>query len=101
IISAALGTDLDEALFHLERALDADPTRGEALKAIERIWTQRGELRPLERQYRRLIYRVAGSEPALELGLWLQLGELYRVQLAEPDNARIAYQSAARLSPSD
>lgn len=101
IIDAALGTDEAEAIFHLERALDADPTRMPALRALERIWMHRGELRPLERQYRKLIYRMAGSEPELELTLWLKLAELYRVQLGEPQNARIAYQSAARLAPDD
>lgn len=101
LISADLGTDDAEAIFHLERALDADVNRAEALKALERVWMRRGELRPLERQYRRIIYRAAGSEPTLELTLWLKLAELYRSQLGEIDHARIAYESAARLAPED
>jgi CheY-like chemotaxis protein len=101
LISAEQGTDEEEAIFHLVRALDADPGRTEALAALEAIWKRRGELRPLERQYRRLIYRIARSEPKRECQLWLKLAELYRNELQEPANARIAYESASRLTPED
>jgi CheY-like chemotaxis protein len=101
LISAEQGTDEEEAIFHLERALDADPGRAEALAALEAIWKRRGELRPLERQYRRLIYRIARNDPNRECQLWLKLAELYRTELQEPANARIAYESAARLAPDD
>jgi CheY-like chemotaxis protein/Tfp pilus assembly protein PilF len=101
LISAEQGTDEEEAIFHLERALDTDPGRTESLAALEAIWKRRGELRPLERQYRRLIYRIAHSDPNRECQLWLKLAELYRTELQEPANARIAYESAARLAPDD
>jgi CheY-like chemotaxis protein len=101
LISAEQGTDEEEAIFHLERALDSDPGRAEALAALEAMWKRRGELRPLERQYRRLIYRIARSEPRRECQLWLKLAELYRTELQEPANARIAYESASRLAPED
>jgi two-component system response regulator VicR len=101
LISAEQGTDDAEAIFHLERALDADPGRTEALAALEAMWKRRGELRPLERQYRRLIYRITRSDSKRECELWLKLAELYRAELQEPDNARIAYESAARLAPED
>jgi CheY-like chemotaxis protein len=101
LISAEQGTDEEEAIFHLVRALDADPGRTESLAALEAIWKRRGELRPLERQYRRLIYRIARSDPRRECQLWLALAELYRTELQEPANARVAYESAARLAPDD
>ncbi len=101
VISAEVGTDEAEAIFHLERALDVDASRVDALDKLEQLLTRQGALRQLERQYRKLIYRVAGSNPEQELKLWLDLAELYRSELHEPDNARIAFQSAARLSPSD
>ncbi len=101
VISAALGSDEAEAIFHLERALDADPSRSRALETLETLRSKRGELRALERQYRRMVYRSAGNDPALELELWLKLAELYRGQLGETENARIAYESAARLAPED
>lgn len=101
IISAELGTDESEAIFHLERALDADASRPSALEALEQLWFQRGEFRPLERQYRRMIYRSSGIDPDFTLVLWRKLAMLYLEQLNEPDNARIAYESAARLAPDD
>ncbi len=101
IIGAELGSDDVESRFHLERALDADPSRLEALTALERIWHRRGEARPLERLYRRLIYRVAGRDVTLEASLWMKLGELYRNQLEDRESARVAFGSAARLRPDD
>ena len=101
IIGAELGDDDTEARFHLERALDGEPTRGDALAAMEALWERSGELRPLERLYRRLIYRTAGRDATTELLLWRKLAELYRTQLDDPDSARIAYESAARLAPDD
>ncbi|WP_045118315.1 response regulator [Haliangium ochraceum] len=101
LISAEHGTDEEEAIFHLERALLSDPSADEALYALEAIWKRRGELRPLEREYRRLIYRIARSDPQQECRLWLKLANLYRDELQEPENARIAYESAARLAPED
>lgn len=101
IISAELGNDEEEPVLHLERALDIEPGRTEALRVLEEIWKRRGELRPLERQYRRSIYRMAGSDPRLECQLWLKLADLYRTELHEPRNARIAFESAARLAPDD
>ncbi|MCG8417226.1 MAG: response regulator [Proteobacteria bacterium] len=100
-ISADLGNDDAEAIFHLERALDADTYRAQALDRLEGLWRRRGEYRPLERQYRRLIYRAAGSNAELELTLWLKLAELYRADLNEPENARVALQSAQQLAPDD
>ena len=101
VITTELGNDDVEARFHLERALDTDPKRTIALDALEKVWVRSGELRPLERQYRRLIYRVTGREPKIELRLWLKLAELYRTELDDDDKARVAYKSAARLAPQD
>jgi CheY-like chemotaxis protein len=99
IIIATLGNDDALAAMHLERSLDADPTRDAALGCLEMIWRRRGEVRPIERQYRRLLYRLAGRDSDRELGLWLKLGNLYRNELDDVESARIAYVSAARLQP--
>jgi tetratricopeptide (TPR) repeat protein len=48
-IDAALHGDESEAVFHLERALDLDPGRAEALATIESLLLSRGELRRLDR----------------------------------------------------
>ncbi len=101
IIGAAIGTDDTEARFHLERALEADPTREDALQALEEVWARSGEARPLERLYRRLIYRTSGKHPEIELRLWLKLAELYRSQLDDGEGARVAYKAATALAPDD
>ncbi|HUH02529.1 MAG TPA: hypothetical protein VML75_11060, partial [Kofleriaceae bacterium] len=101
IIGAEIGDDDAESRFHLELALDADPARLDAIAALEQLWERAAEDRPLERLYRRLIYRVAGRDHTLELLLWRKLAELYRTKLDDPDHARIAYESAARLAPND
>jgi CheY-like chemotaxis protein/tetratricopeptide (TPR) repeat protein len=98
IITWTLGNDEVEAIFHLERALDADSSRTEALAALERAWRRRGELRPLERVYRKLLHRVSARDQGKEFALWIRLGELYK-ELDDLDSARIAYQSALTLRP--
>jgi CheY-like chemotaxis protein/cytochrome c-type biogenesis protein CcmH/NrfG len=100
IIGAALGTDDVEAIFHLERALERDPGRTEALDSLEATHRSRGELRPLERTYRKLIHRCDESGGIVELDLWRRLAALY-VELDDSDNARIAYESALRIAPGD
>jgi tetratricopeptide (TPR) repeat protein len=99
VISAALGTDEVEAVFHLQRALDADPGRAAALDALEHLLDQRGEHRRIERQYRRLLMVAAGTP--LELGLWVRMARLYRDRLGDPESARVAFEAAARLAPDD
>lgn len=101
LISAALGTDDTEAIFHLEKALEASPYRSEALTTLETLWARQGAYRPLERLYRKLIYRVAGRDPVVEAALWVKLGFLYRNELGESKGARLAFESASRLTPDD
>jgi len=100
-IDAALGTDDALAVFHLERALDLEPNRAEALTEIERIFLRRGDARPLERLYRRLLYRASGRSPGIEAALWLRVGNLYRDHLDDAVAARAAFTSAQRLVPED
>jgi CheY-like chemotaxis protein/tetratricopeptide (TPR) repeat protein len=100
IITATLGDDEIEAISHLERALDVDPTRTEALTVLEGTWRRRGELRPLEHRYRRMIHQSTGKNPKAEAELWVKLAELYR-DLDDTASARVAYESALRLSPED
>jgi len=101
VITAILGTDDIEAIFHIERALQADPAKIAPLEYLEQCWRRRGELRPLERQYRKQIHRATSLHiPEAELHLWVKLGELY-TELDDIESARVAYQSALRLDPSD
>jgi CheY-like chemotaxis protein/tetratricopeptide (TPR) repeat protein len=99
-VLAEAGDDPERALRHLERALDAQPPRFDALGALEKLRTERGEMRELERVYRKLIHRV-GSDRDEALRLWLALAVLYRSHIGDRDGARVAYQCAARLAPHD
>ncbi len=101
IISAELGTDDSEAVLHLEKALEQDPTRSGALLALERVQIRRGEVRALERLYRKLIYRTADSDATYEAMLWTRLGLLYRDELNVISSAKVAFQSALNLTPRD
>lgn len=98
-IIAILGKDDELAIMHLERALDADPTRDSALDSLETLWRRRGEMRPLERILRRVLFRLTGRDTERELKLWLKLANLYRNELSDLESTRIAYTWAARLQP--
>ncbi len=100
VITATLRTGDVEAIHHLERALHLDPNRPNALACLERCRHERGELRPLERQYRKMLHRATAHTPTLELALWRKLGTLYR-ELDDLDSAKVALQSALRLAPDD
>jgi CheY-like chemotaxis protein len=100
-IDAALGTDHALAAFHLERALDLEPGRTDALAALEAIFLRRGDARPLERLYRRLLYRTQNRSSPTEVALWMRLGQLYREHLDDVDGARAAFTAAQKLAPAN
>jgi tetratricopeptide (TPR) repeat protein len=100
-IDAALRTDDAEALFHLERALDLDPGRTEALAAVEGLLFARGELRRYERLLKRLLFRLRGRGAPAERGAWVRLGRLYVDHLGDLQAAAVAAASAKRLAPWD
>jgi tetratricopeptide (TPR) repeat protein len=100
-IDAALHADDAEALFHLERAIDLDPARGEALSTIEALLVQRGELRRIERLLKRHLFRLRGKGGALEASGWLRLARLQLDHLDDPAAAVAAAANAKRLAPRD
>jgi DNA-binding response OmpR family regulator/tetratricopeptide (TPR) repeat protein len=100
-IAAATGAD-ERAIEHLQRVLDQEPTRAQALIAYEAACARRGEHRRLERQYRKLIHRLGDDrDPERALQLWWRLAELYRTRLDDRESARLAYEIAAKLAPDD
>jgi tetratricopeptide (TPR) repeat protein len=100
-INAALRSDDPEALFHLERAIDLDPLRTEAVEAIERLLLDRGELRRYEKVLKRLLFRLRGRGTTLEAKAWARLGALYFDELDDPKGGMIAVANARRISPDD
>ena len=100
-IDAALHADDAESLFHLERAIDLDPSRGEALATIEALLIQRGELRRLERVLKRHLFRLRGRGGALEASGWAELAKLYLDYLDDPSSGAAAAQNARQLAPRD
>jgi tetratricopeptide (TPR) repeat protein len=100
-VDAALRIDEAAALFHLERAVDLDPTRTDAIAAIDELLIARGELRRLERVLKRVLFRLRGRGPAPEAAVWVRLATLYFEHLEDPQNAAIAANNAKKLVPRD
>jgi tetratricopeptide (TPR) repeat protein len=100
-IDATLHSDDAEALFHLERAIDLDPNRVEAVAAIEAMLSGRGELRRYERVLKRLLFRLRGRGNTAEAKAWARLARLYLDQLDDPQAAAAAAANARRIAPRD
>jgi tetratricopeptide (TPR) repeat protein len=100
-INAALRSDDAEAMFHLERAIDLDPTRTEAVAAIEGLLMVRGELRRYEKVLKRLLFRLRGRGAAIEARTWVRLAELYFEQLDDDEAGAAAAANARRINPND
>jgi hypothetical protein len=97
-ISLALDTDKTEAMFHLERAVELDPTRLEALDLLATALVRAGEIRRLERLVKKLLYRVAGQSPPTEIALWVRLARIQVDHFDDQRAARASLASAQRLS---
>lgn len=100
-IDAALGSDDAEALFHLERAIDLDPARSDAVAAIETLLFARGELRRYERVLKRLLFRMRGRGGPAEARAWARLSRLYYEHLDDAQSAAAAASNARRIAPKD
>jgi len=100
-IGAALHSDDTEALFHLERAIELDPQRAEAIAAAEQLLIERGELRRHEKLLKQLLFRMRGKAPGDEARAWLRLADLYFEQLDDPKAGAAAVASAHRIRPDD
>lgn len=98
-IDAALRVDDAGAIFHLERALDLDPSRVEAIATIEALMITRGELRRLERILKRLLFRLRGSAGPAEVNAWTRLANLYIEHLDDPQAGAAAVANAKKLAP--
>jgi CheY-like chemotaxis protein/tetratricopeptide (TPR) repeat protein len=86
---------------HLERALELEPAQPELLELLIRLFDGLKDFRGAERCYRRMIGSLGEGAPGLRARLWTVLAELYEKKLEQPESARVAYETAARLSPND
>jgi tetratricopeptide (TPR) repeat protein len=98
-IDAALRVDDVGAVFHLERALDLDPLRSEAIATLQDLLVARGELRRLERILKRLVFRLRGKTHTIEAAAWARLARLYIEHLDDPPAAATALGNAKKLAP--
>src|SRR3569832_123436 len=98
-IDAALRVDEAGALFHLERAIDLEPTRTDAILTIEQLLVARGELRRLERVIKRVLFRLRGKGGNAEASAWLRLAKLYLDHLVDSTAANAAVANAKRHAP--
>ncbi len=100
-IEARLHQDDAEALFHLERAVDLDPGRVEAVGAIEALLISRGELRRWERILKRVLFRLRGKSTVSEAKAWARLARLYLDHLDDPQSGTAAVATARKIAPHD
>ena len=100
-IDAKLRVDDASALFHLERAIDLDPTRGDAITTVETLLVARGELRRLERVLKRVLFQLRGRGATTEANAWARLARLYLDHLDDPQGAVTAIASAKKIAPKD
>lgn len=98
-IDAALRVDDASAIFNLERALDLDPQRTEALATLEELLVARGELRRLERILKRLLFRLRGKTHTVEASAWARLARVYLDHLDDQQAAAAALSNAKKLAP--
>lgn len=98
-IDAALRVDDASAVFHLERALDLDPQRTEALATLESLLIARGEVRRLERIFKRVLFRLRGKSHVIGASAWARLARLYLDHIEDPQGAAAAINTAKRLAP--
>ncbi len=94
--------DDSKAREYLNLALDADPDRLEAFRALDEILTAAKRWEDQAEDYRRMLDRIKDrGVPDLEFRLYSALGEIYRSRLKQLDYAIPAYAMAARRKPDD
>jgi len=94
--------DEAKAIEYLNMALDSDPNRLEAFRAIDEILTNNKDWETQAENYRKMVDRIKdGSNPDLEFRLYQNLGEIYRSRLKEIDYAISAYSKATQVKPDD
>jgi CheY-like chemotaxis protein len=86
---------------HLERALELEPAQPDLLEMLIGLFNGLKDFRGAERCYRRMIGTLGDGAATLRARLWTVLADLYENKLQQPESARVAYETAARLAPND
>jgi tetratricopeptide (TPR) repeat protein len=95
-------SDDGRAIEYLNTALDSDPNRLEAFRAIDEILTHNKDWAGQAEAYRRMLERLkGGNQKELEYRLYANLGEIYRSRLKEMDYAVSAYSMAVQIKPEE
>ena len=92
----------ERALAGFRRAMELDPTRFDAFKAITQILIDARDWQSLERAYLQAIedhQQREGSERELLAVLWHNLGDLYKLHLEDADSAATSYHRASKILP--
>jgi tetratricopeptide (TPR) repeat protein len=90
----------EDAVSCFNKSLDASLENLKSFEAIDRILTQKKDWKNLERNYRKMLHRIAGQgRTDLEINLWHFLGEIYRTRMGQFDAAAEAFKMAASLDP--
>jgi tetratricopeptide (TPR) repeat protein len=94
--------DPDRAVELFNEALDLNPSLLEAFERINKVLTQEKNWKQLERNYRKMLHRIAGKGNVdLEFTLWHQLGLIYRDRIGEANSALEAFKMASSVKPED
>lgn len=95
--------DVERAAGVFSALLDAEPTRTDALDALQTLFTGVGAWKRLENELRRQLERIADIDAAddMRFAIVVRLGEIYRDHLDRPERALEAYRVAADLRPDD
>ncbi len=96
--------DPDRAVELFNEALDFDPNFLEAFERINKVLTASRSWKQLERNYRKMVFRLdktKDAKPELKHELLYQLGLVYRDRLGNLEKAVDAFQMASSIKPDD
>ncbi len=95
--------DVERAAAAYNAALDLDWRFVEALRGLEKLYTQSKRWRELEEVYTRMIRRIPEAPDTLSarMTLWRTQGDLQLKALNQPDRALTSYQAVCKGSPED
>jgi len=92
------GINLKQAQIYLWQALETDPSSGDAVDILKRLYETTGDYTGFDRLYSFLADK-ADNSPLEKVGLLLKLGHIRREKLALPDKAISTFEQAVAIEP--